>query len=231
MDFKPYIEDSISLSMALYSCFCLYKYKQTNNIQWFKYIWYVFLVYLIYDLYIGNKIDFRIHHISIIILTLISLCFPSIPFSIVEAVFTSLIVETSSIFLNAKSIIRTYLKQPTTDLTSGVSKILKKIQPVNDILFLLIFTYTRIYLFNKNVLFNSEVYSNLSKTANFWMVDKISIISFWSLGLLNLYWFSLISKKTINMAAGYDVFKYRPNKKDAFYLEIEKIRSKIVKNK
>lgn len=227
MDFKPYIEDSISLSMALYSCFCLYKYKQTNNIEWFRYIWYVFFVYLIYDLYTCDKIDFRIHHISSLCLTVISLCFPSIPFAIVEPMFTALMVETSSIFLNVKSIIRTYLKQPTTNLSSSFSKILKKIQPINDILFLLLFTYTRIYLFNKDVVFNPDVYTNLAKTANFWLVDKLSILSFWSLSLLNMYWFSLISKKAINTAFGYDVFEYRPNKNDAFYLEIEKIQNSL----
>ena len=227
MDFKPYIEDFISLSMALYSCFCLYKYKQTNNIEWFKYIWYVFVVYLIYDLYTCNKIDFRIHHISSLALTVMSLCFPSSAFSIMEALFTAFIVETSSIFLNLKSIMRKYLKQPTTDLSSNTSKIIKKIQPINDIVFLILFTYTRIYLFNKNILLNSNFYSNIAKNANFLMVDKLTILSFWSLGLLNMYWFSLIGKKTINTAFGYDVFEYRPNKNDEFYLEIEKIQNTL----
>jgi len=59
------------------------------------------------------------------------------------------------------------------------------------------------------------------------MVDKLTILSFWSLGLLNMYWFSLIGKKTINTAFGYDVFEYRPNKNDEFYLEIEKIQNSL----
>jgi len=82
-------------------------------------------------------------------------------------------------------------------------------------------------LFNKDVVFNPRVYNNLAETANFWLVDKLSILSFWALSLLNMYWFSLISKKAINTAFGYDVFEYRPNKNDAFYLEIEKIQNSL----
>lgn len=227
MDLKPYMEDLVSLLMAFYSCFCLYKYKQTNNIEWFRYIWYVFLVYLVYDLYSCDKIDFRIHHISSLALTVMSLCFPSSAFSIMEPMFTAFIVETSSIFLNLKTIIRKYLKQPTTDLSSNTSKIIKQLQPINDIIFFVLFTYTRIYLFNKNILFNSDFYSNITTNANFLMVDKLTILSFWSLGLLNIYWFCIISKKAINTAFGYNVFEYRPSKTDPFYLEIEKIKEII----
>jgi len=227
MDFKLYIEDSISLSMALYSCFCLYKYKQTNNIEWFRYLWYVFVIYLIYDLYNCNKIEFRIHHISSLALTIISLCFPQCPLSIMKSVFTAHVIETSTIFLSIKSIIHKYLKQPTTDLNTNFSRILKKIKFTNEILFLLFFTYTRMYLFNKNILFSSDFYSNIVKTGNFLMLDKLTILSFWALGLLNIYWFLLIGKKTINTAFGYNVFEYRPNKNDEFYLEIEKIQNSL----
>ena len=129
-------------------------------------------------------------------------------------------------------LIRTYLKQPSTDLKSGWAKLLKKIQPGNDILFFLIFTYTRVYLFNKNILFSPDFYNNLSNSANFWMLDKIIILVFWILGFLNLYWFVIVSKKAVNMAAGRNVFDYKPdNNKDPFLQKIEQIKGTFTNSK
>jgi hypothetical protein len=232
MDLKPYIQDIISLLMSLFCCFGLYKYKQTNNVQWFKYIWYFFIIYLVYDLYSESRIDFWIHHICSIFLTLFSLCIPSIPFSIIEPIFTAILIESSSIFLSIKMLIRTYLKQPSTDLKTDWAKLLKKIQPGNDILFFILFTYTRLYLYNKNILFSPDIYINLPKTANFWMLDKIIIMVFWILGFLNLYWFTIIGKKAVNMAAGRDVFEYKPdNNKDPFLQKIEQIKGTLTNSK
>ena len=230
MDLKLYINDIFSLLMSLFCCFGLYKYRQTNNVQWFNYIWYFFIIYLVYDLYSDARIgiDMWIHHICSIILTLTSLVFPPIPFSIIESIFTALVIESSSILLSIKTMIRTYLKHPTTDLTTDFSKTMKKIYPVNDLLFVALFTYTRIYLFSKNILFTPDLYSNLEKTANFWMLDKIIISCFWILGFLNIYWFSIIAKKTINMAVGYNVFEYKPDTNDPFLKQIEEIKN-IVK--
>jgi hypothetical protein len=127
-------------------------------------------------------------------------------------------------------LIRTYLKQPSTDLTTDWAKMLKKIQPGNDILFFLIFTYTRVNLFNKNILFSPDFYNNLANSANFWMLDKIIILVFWILGFLNLYWFAIVGKKAVNMAAGRDVFEYKPdNNKDPFLQKIEQIKDTLSK--
>jgi hypothetical protein len=129
-------------------------------------------------------------------------------------------------------LIRTYLKQPSTDLKSGWAKLLKKIQPGNDILFFIIFAYTRIYLFIKNILFSPDIYINLPKTANFWMLDKMIIMVFWILGFLNLYWFTIVGKKIVNMAAGRDVFEYKPdNNKDPFLQKIEQIKGTLTNSK
>ena len=183
-----------------------------------------------YDLYSDARLDVWIHHICSIILTVISLVYPAIPFSIIESIFTALVIESSSILLSIKTLIRTYLKQPTTDLTTDFSKTLKKIYPINDILFFALFTYTRLYLFSKNILFTPDLYSNLEKTANFLMLDKIIIACFWVLGFLNIYWFSIMAKKAINMSVGYDVFKYTPDTNDPFLKQIEEIKKTIGNN-
>jgi hypothetical protein len=129
-------------------------------------------------------------------------------------------------------LIKTYLKQPSTDLKTDWAKLLKKIYTGNDILFFILFTYTRLYLYNKNILFSPDIYINLPKTANFWMLDKIIIMVFWILGLLNLYWFTIIGKKAVNMAAGRDVFEYKPdNNKDPFLQKIEQIKGTLTNSK
>ena len=70
----------------------------------------------------------------------------------------------------------------------------------------------------------------MPKTANFWMLDKIIILVFWILGFLNLYWFTIIGKKAVNMAAGRDVFEYKPdNNKDPFLQKIEEIKGTLTK--
>ena len=66
-------------------------------------------------------------------------------------------------------------------------ELLKKINPINDILFYMIFIYTRIYLFGKNVLYNMDLYiKNVSGSV---LIDKIGLLSLWTIGLLNYYWF------------------------------------------
>ena len=55
------------------------------------------------------------------------------------------------------------------------------------------------------------------------LTDKIGLMSLWTIGLLNYYWFILITKKAINVAFGYDVFKYRPDKNDPFLKQIAEI--------
>ena len=87
-------------------------------------------------------------------------------------------------------------------------------------------------MYNKNILFSPDIYINLPKTANFWMLDKIIIMVFWILGFLNLYWFNIIGKKAVNMAAGRDVFEYKPdNNKDSFLQKIEQIKGTLTNSK
>jgi len=218
---KPYFQDTFSLLMSFYCCFCLYKFKQTNNTQWFKNICYLFLPYLIIDFYLETRLEFWIHHACTIFLTSFTLYKQIIPDILTGCIFTSLLTETSSIFLSIKMLIRTYLKNNTTNKKSELAKLLKKINPINDIIFYILFIYTRIYLFGKNVLYNMDLYiKNVSGSV---LTDKIGLMSLWTIGLLNYYWFILITKKAINVAFGYDVFKYRPDINDPFLKQIAEI--------
>ena len=65
----------------------------------------------------------------------------------------ALLTETSSIFLSMRSIIRTYLKANKNTITI-INTLLNKIQPVNEFLFFALFFYTRVYMFNKHIVFN-----------------------------------------------------------------------------
>ena len=141
---KPYIQNIFSLLMSIYCCFCLYKFKQTNNSIWFNYICYILLPYLIIDIYLENKMEFWIHHTCTLFLALFTIYNHPIPNNITTCIFTSLATETSTIFLSIKLLIRNYLKQHNTNKKSELSRILKKISPVNDIVFFILFIYTRI---------------------------------------------------------------------------------------
>ena len=227
-DFKPYIQDTCSLCISLFCCFAIYKHKQSNNIIWYNYVWVLFTLYLICDLYLGAGIDFWIHHIVSIFLNVMCFTYNDSVISIIELIRIALLTESSSIFLSIRSILRTYLKaNKNTDIDTITNTFLKKIQPVNETLFYALFVYTRVYMFNKHIVFNPEFYSNILTHFNFYMIDKLFILCILILGLMNTYWFVLISKKALTNCIGYNIFEYRPAINDPFLLQIEELRAKI----
>jgi hypothetical protein len=221
-DFKPYIQDTCSLCISLFCCFAIYKHTQSNNIIWYNYIWFLFTLYLICDLYLGAGIDFWIHHIVSILLNIICFTYNDSAIYIIKLIRIALLTESSSIFLSIRSILRTYLKA-----NKNTDTLLKKIQPVNEFLFYALFFYTRVYMFNKHIIFNPEFYSNILTHFNFYMIDKLLILCILILGLMNTYWFVLISKKGLTNYIGYNIFEYRPALNDPFLLQIEELRAKI----
>jgi hypothetical protein len=138
----------------------------------------------------------------------------------------ALLTETSSIFLSIRSIIRTYLKA-NKNIDTIANTFLKKIQPVNEFLFFALFCYTRVYMFNKHIVFNPEFYSSILANFNFYMIDKVFILCILILGLMNTYWFTFIIKKALTNFIGYNIFEYRPLINDPFLLQIEELRTKI----
>ena len=223
---KLYLQDSCSLGMAIFFCFSLYYYTKYNDAYWMKFSWIICVIYAIYDLYNGATIDFWIHHISQIILCLIVIIWNTESDNLMNYIFTVVSVELSSVFLSLRSLIRTYLKQNKNKDTT-IIKILKQFQPINEMIFFVLFFYIRLYVFNKDVVFNSEFYSNVSSYFNFYMIDKILFLSVAILAIINLYWGILLSNKLITKFIGYDITTYKPDTTDPFLKRIDEIKNSI----
>jgi hypothetical protein len=65
---------------------------------------------------------------------------------------------------------------------------------VNDLLFIITFAYTRIYLFTKYIIFDKQLYDLLYETVPYY---NIICICLYTLYILNLYWFFIIIKKLV----------------------------------
>ena len=171
---KPYIQDSCSLLMACFFCFTLYYYKKYDDAYWMKISWFMCIFYAIWDLYNGATLDYWIHHIMQIILCFIVIIWNKESSKLMNYIFIVVSVEVSSVFLSIRSLIRKYLKL-NADTESTTTKILKQIQPINDMIFSGLFFYTRFYYTNKHLIFNPEFYKSVSHYFNFYMLDKILI--------------------------------------------------------
>ena len=75
-----------------------------------------------------------------------------------------------------------------------LSSLLPKIKNINDILFLVFFTYTRIYLFSKDVIFSNNYNTNIKLFNPNVILYNIYNLTIYSLYALNVYWFLLICK-------------------------------------
>ena len=113
------------------------------------------------------------------------------------------------------------------DTNTSVFKFVKQFQPINDVLFFVTFLYTRLYLFNKHVVFNPECYSTVNGAFDFFMTNKMLLGSAAILSVVNLYWSTFLTNKFITKILGYDITKYKPDPNDPILMEIETIKSKI----
>ena len=89
--------------------------------------------------------------------------------------------------------------------------------------------YTRIYLFNKNVVLNPQCYTDVISTFDFYNTGKILLASASVLSIINLYWSKFLIKRFITKACGRDITEYNPDPKDPFLMEIEAVKTKLLK--
>ena len=223
--FKPYLQDTFSLGIALFVSGSLYYYKKYNDYSWMRISLILCIFYAINDLYNGASVDFWVHHIAQIILCSIITFWGAYTDKIMKEIYYCLLVEISSIFLSLKSLIRTYLKK-NTDTNSLHLKILKQYKPINDFLFFGLFMYIRIYLFNKHIVFNQEFY-NVANFFNLYNVNKVISLLIVILAIVNFYWGAILSNMFITRIIGYDITKYKPDPKDPFIMEIAAVKAKM----
>ncbi len=225
---KPYLQDTCSLGLALFVCFAIYYYNKYDNDFYIKISSVICIFYSLFDLYSGATIDFWIHHIAQFVLCAIAAFWSTKATEIMKYIYYCLVVEISSIFYSFRSLFRTYLKQNPDSNTTSV-KIIKQFQPINELLFFITFMYTRIYLFNKNVVLNPQCYTDVNSTFDFYMTGKILLASASVLSIINLYWSKFLIKRFITKACGRDITEYNPDPKDPFLMEIEAVKTKLLK--
>ncbi len=221
-DLKPYFQDTCSLGIAVFISGSLYYYKKYNDHSWMLFGLILCFFYAINDLYNGVSLDFWVHHVPQIALCIIMTFWRTSAEQILIHIYYCLIVETSSIFLSIRSLIRTYLKRNSSPL-----KIIKQLKPINEFVFFGLFMYTRLYLSNKYLIFNEKFYNDVLSSFNFYMLDKVVISCIIIFGFVNLYWGAILSNMFITKIVGYDITKYQPNPSDPLLMEINAVKAKI----
>jgi hypothetical protein len=224
--FKPYLQDTCSLGIALFASFAIYYYNKYNNSIFIKISVVVCIFYSLFDLYNGATIDFWIHHIAQIVLCLIATIWTTKANDIMKYVYYCLLVEISSVFFSVRSIIRTYLKTFSDSETSPF-KFIKQFQLINELLFFGTFMYTRLYLFNKHCILNPECYNDINHHFDFYMTGKMLLGCGGVLSIINLYWSKFLIKSIITKICGRDITKYNPDPLDPLLMEIEAVKAKL----
>jgi hypothetical protein len=208
------IQNALSFAVCVYTTYNVYRYNTTsvNPIQviYACRILYTLFAYLCFDLCINyryNAFDVVIftHHICGIIVGFYTIQFIDIAV-LSDVVMTIGAVEISTVFL----IIRNWL----TELSSRYKKTdtvlpnwLSVVEPVNNMLFIGSFTYFRIYLFSKNIVYNDHFNTNVVHYNNsgsgsgsvYYCLFRASMCGLYA---LNIYWFSLILKSLSRSVKG-----------------------------
>ena len=222
-NFKPYIQDTCSLGIALFASFAIYYYNKYNSYIFIKISVVICIFYSLFDLYNGATIDFWIHHIAQIVLSLIATIWTTKINDVMKYAYYCLLVEISSVFFSIRSLLRTYLK-----INSNSSfKFIKQFQLINELLFFGTFMYTRLYLFNKHCILNPECYNDVTRNFDFYMIDKMLLGGGCILSIINLYWSKFLIKSFITKICGRDITKYIPDPLDPLLMEIEAVKAKL----
>ena len=137
-------------------------------------------IYLITDLLLCSQ-ELIVHHICSIILIQSSInifCVNPILQHYIVIIYST---ELSTLFLIFHILFEQFhIKNKLTD--------------VNDLLFIITFAYTRIYLFTKYIIFDKQLYDLLYETVPYYNIICVCI---YTLYILNLYWFFIIIKKLV----------------------------------
>jgi len=111
-----------------------------------------------------------------------------------DCVKKMILFETSTIFLHIRFWIKEFLTTVNANEDTSFTKIIKNIQPINEIIFASIFIYFRCFIFIKDIIFNNDFYIKLTTSDNIFYSNKIIIFVLFIFLLLNLYWSYIILK-------------------------------------
>ena len=200
------IQNALSFAVCVYTTYNVYRYNTRSDesrVTCLSSSLYVILAYLIVDLVFYKMMNLWepvvfFHHACVIVFIAYTICYIEVNLYSVE--FPAM--EISTVFL----IIRVWLKELSSQYKKTDTILpnwLSVVEPVNNMLFIVSFTYFRIYLFSKTIIFGSKFETDMSKYRDqnpmFYYIFRTSIYFMYA---LNIYWFSLILKSLSRSVKG-----------------------------
>jgi hypothetical protein len=190
-------------------------YKKTGDLKWFKYFSYVFLTYLCIDLCLDintglfERAQYILHHALSIFFTLWGITYNFGIDNMPLIMYTFLMTESSTFFLNFNILIKKYLDFTSNAEPTMLTYILEKMSVLNYVFFIPLFIYTRLYKCFIEVIFNPDFYNILLSPRNdiSYYLNRCVIIFLFVFTSLNIYWLYLIFKNTYKKLSNF--FKSR----------------------
>ena len=180
-----------TISVICYTAYSLYNFYMYNNYELIHQNVDIINYYLYYDLLVCKK-DMYLHHLIVIkIIDFYQKSIRHVP-GTEEYIPYILLAELSSFWLILNIYIE-YYKEKYKNI-----KFLNIVYSINSVFFILTFTYTRIYIFGKKIIYNNLLHDNLYE--NLEKGDYYTfIILLYSFYFLNIYWYMIIIKKIVKL--------------------------------
>ena len=188
------IRNVMSFGISLYTYYSAYQYYYNNDPQYISTSLYLIVGHCISDTFLLNESnsnlgELYIHHLSAVGLITFQLYYQPLKDNFYPCIF--ICVELSSSFLVLKSWLKGWPKW---------------IVQLNNILFLITFFYTRVYLYSVYILFDRNLENILSSYTNTILCKGWYYGSLYVFYGLNMYWAMIIFKVFFKAIKNLDIF-------------------------
>ena len=238
---QPIISSILSFINSICCTFYMYKYQKSKDTKWITNLSYILFTFFFVDLFLNiyaclkdntgktKYYEAILHHIICMLLYFwgYKIGIHLVP----EAVQKVLLFETSTIFLNIRFWIKKYLdliEKETQEITPFLIFI-KKIQPINEIIFASLFIYFRVYKCFEYIIYYKHNWIKILQDS-FYFLNRFFIGLFLILMLLNIYWSYIILSSLYKLIVK-NTKCSNEKEKDSELLLIEKITSQILLNR
>jgi hypothetical protein len=221
----------------------MYKYQKTKDTKWITNLSYILFTFFFVDLFLNiyacvndntgktKYYEAILHHVLCMILYFWGY---KIGVHIVpEAVQKVLLFETSTIFLNIRFWIKKYMDfiEKEKQEISPFSIFIKKIQPINELIFASLFIYFRVYKCFEYIIYYKHNWIKMLQDG-FYFLNRFVIGLFLILVVLNIYWsYIILSSFCKLITKNTKCSNEKEKEKDSELLLIEKITSQILLNR
>ena len=242
---QPIISRILSFINSICCTFYMYKYQKTKDTKWISNLSYILFTFFFVDLFLNIYACVRdttgktkyyeaiVHHVLCMALYFWGY---KIGIHIVpDAVQKVLLFETSTIFLNIRFWIKKYMdfieKEKEKQENSPFLIFIKKIQPINELIFASLFIYFRVYKCFEYIIYYKHNWIKMLQDG-FYFLNRFVIGLFLILVLLNIYWSYIILSSFYKLIAkNTKCSNEKEKEKDSELLLIEKITSQILLNR